>query len=439
MLATGPKSPQTPGNSPPYGFGTQAACSLLRFASEMRLLLAFFAITCLLGCSDTTTPEVTPGVSVDASGAVAKIAAKTRRGLWVLAEGSHRTLDEPARIDALVANAQRLGVTDLFVQVYRGGRSWFPSAQADDTPWQEIKARSGADPLKRLIDSAHAADLRVHAWFNCLSLAQNADAPMLAAVGRDAVLADRHGRNLLAYPAHDVPQPDRAHTQLGTPGIWLDPADPAVPAYLEATLSDLIAAAPGFDGLHLDFIRYPLALPITPGSRFIGLDFGYGPAAKRGYEAANGKFKRGDRWDQFRRDAVSAIVGRLKARIPEDWEQSAAVIAYADRAYLSALQDWRAWLDDGSLDFAVAMSYTRDDALFRYQTRSLRGGVGGERVWLGLGTWLFLKEPVRMNRQIELAEQVAPAGVVLFSYDAIADAEGVLESVRWSAPVVAAP
>ena len=104
-------------------------------------------------------------------------------------------------------------------------------------------------------------------------------------------------------------------------------------------LADLVAAAPDFDGLHLDFIRFPLSLPITPGSRFNGLDFGYGPAAKKGYEAAYGKFKRGDRWDQFRRDAVGSVVKRLKDASPEGWEHSAAVIAYADRAYLSEGHD----------------------------------------------------------------------------------------------------
>ena len=96
------------------------------------------------------------------------------------------------------------------------------------------------------------------------------------------------------------------------------------------------------------------------------------------------------------------------------------MLAYADRAYLTSLQDWRAWLDDGRLDFAVAMAYTRDDRLLRYMTHSLRFGVGGERVWLGLGAWLVLDDPAHLQRQLALAREVEPAGISLFSYDALA-------------------
>jgi uncharacterized lipoprotein YddW (UPF0748 family) len=98
------------------------------------------------------------------------------------------------------------------------------------------------------------------------------------------------------------------------------------------------------------------------------------------------------------------------------------VFPWVDRAYLSAMQDWRRWLEEGWLDFAVAMTYTRDDRLLRYQARGLTGGVGGERVWLGLGSWLFAEEPERGRAQLRIVADVAPPGIALFSYDALADA-----------------
>ena len=39
------------------------------------------------------------------------------RGLWVLAEGSQRVLEHPERLAPLLADADRLGATDLFVLV----------------------------------------------------------------------------------------------------------------------------------------------------------------------------------------------------------------------------------------------------------------------------------------------------------------------------------
>jgi len=351
--------------------------------------------------------------------------------LWVLAEGSERALESPEKIARLVERAGELRASDLFVQVYRAGRSWFPSSHADDAPFRAIRAAhpDAPEPLADLVARAHARGIRVHAWFNCLALAANKDAPIVRALGRDAVLVDRLGRSLLDYPDGNVPQPDGRWLELETPGYWLDPAVPGVVEYLEATVDDLARAVPDLDGLHLDYIRYPYALPMTPGSRFRGLDFGYGGIAKARFAAENGSFEVGDKWDEFRRAQVGELVTRLRARLPKRWKLSAAVIAYAERAYLTALQDWRAWLEDGRLDFAVAMAYTRDDRLLRYEAHALRFGVGGDRLWLGLGAWLVADEPGRIAKQIALARDVEPAGIALFSYDALAAKPAVLEAL----------
>ncbi len=353
-------------------------------------------------------------------------APSPRAALWVLAEGSQRTLEAPERISKLVAAAERLGVTDLFVQVYRRGRSWFPSDTADDSPYRALYSADAVEPLASLLAQAHARGIRVHAWFNALSLADNRSAPLLERVGPEAVLVDRAGRSLLDYPDLEPPIPDRLYTRMGTPGLWLDPAQPGVIEALEATVDELVAAFPELDGLHLDFIRHPMALPIVPGSRFdVGLDFGYGVAAKAGFERESGRpFRRGESWDRYRRERVGEVVRRLRARLPEGWEQSAAVIPWADRAYLSAAQDWRRWLEEGSLDFAVAMVYMRDDRLLRYVSRGLRSGVGGDRVWIGLGTWLFTGSPTRITEQTRLALEAAPAGIAFFSWDALAELPG---------------
>jgi uncharacterized lipoprotein YddW (UPF0748 family) len=359
--------------------------------------------------------------------------ARPRLALWVLAEGSERALESAAKREALIERATRIGATDLFVQVHRAGRSWFASTHADDTPWREIRAREpdGPDPLADVVARAHAAGLRVHAWFNCLALADNRAAPVIARVGREAVQVDRKGRSLLDYPRGNVPPPDRAYLELETPGLWLDPAVPGVVEHLEATVDDLVRAAPDLDGLHLDYIRYPFTLPMTPGSRFpVGLDFGYGEIARQAFAAASGgEFKPGDAWDAFRRERVGELVARLHARIPERWQMSAAVLAYADRAYLTSYQDWRRWLDEGALDFAVAMAYTRDERLFRYLVHGLHGGVAGERVWLGLGAWLVADDPAKLDAQLALARAVEPAGISLFSYDALVEKPAALEAL----------
>ncbi len=175
-------------------------------------------------------------------------AATPRRALWVLCEGSQRVLDHPEKIPLLLEHARLLGATDLFVQVYRGGRAWFDSSLADAAPWREIQERHGQDTLQRLLAEAQAAGLRVHAWVNVLSLAGNTRAPLLSELGREAVLVDQQGRSILDYPKLDVPDPDRRYYRMGTPAVWLDPAAPGVAPRLTETFAELLARYPALDG-----------------------------------------------------------------------------------------------------------------------------------------------------------------------------------------------
>ena len=126
----------------------------------------------------------------------------------------------------------------------------------------------GTDPLRELIRQAHASGLRVHAWVNVLSLADNRDAPLIRELGRDAVMVDQQGRSILDYPKLDVPEPDRRYYRMGTPAVWLDPAAPGVAPRLAETFAELAPRYPELDGLHLAYIRYPGVLPFAPGSRF---------------------------------------------------------------------------------------------------------------------------------------------------------------------------
>ncbi len=352
--------------------------------------------------------------------------------MWVLCEGSQRVLENPERVPTLLADAHALGVSDLFVQVYRGGRAWFDSSLADSGPWQAAVAAQQVDPLAQLLAAAHAEGLRVHAWVNVLSLAGNREAPILRDLGREAVHVDRRGRSMLDFPDLEIPYPDRATVRMGTPAVWLDPGAPGVSERLVATVAELMQRYPELDGVHLDYIRYPDVLPFSPGSRFrVGVDFGYGAATRERFAAETGlrapaASRAGDdeAWDQWRRGRVTNLVAGIGAAmraVRPDAELSAAVSAYPERAYLSLFQDWRSWVEDGLLDFAVTMLYSRDDRLFRHEATAYTRGVGGRRIWIGLGSWLFARNPERAAAQRAVVEDLG-ASLSLFSWDSISDA-----------------
>ena len=185
-------------------------------------------------------------------------------------------------------------------------------------------------------------------------------------------------------------------------------------------------------------IRYPYALPISPGSRFSPrLDFGYNKASvarfhrktrkKAPLAGQDGKDADGAAWDDWRRAQVTAAVRSISESTRSIRPQavvSAAVLPWAERAYLSAFQDWRGWLASGFLDKAVVMNYTRDARLAAQISRSAvsakmapHSARRAPKVVIGLGAYLFTRRPAGVWREWREAREAGADGVALFSYD----------------------
>ena len=96
----------------------------------------------------------------------------------------------------------------------------------------------------------------------------------------------------------------------------------------------------------------------------------------------------------------------------------------------------RVGIEEDLLDFAVPMAYTLDPRIYRYQVEAFTSPGLGPRTWIGIGAWLFAKRPAGALEQVAIAQDAGAAGIVLFSWDSIADApalrsalaEQVLES-----------
>src|SRR6185295_11181083 len=98
-----------------------------------------------------------------------------------------------------------------------------------------------------------------------------------------------------------------------------------------------------------------------------------------------------ERWDAWRRDQVSRYLPEIKSRLRAGQKLSVAALAYADRAYLSAFQDWRGWLADGAVDRVCLMSYSPDDRLFGHLVRQAAACCEADRsrLYAGVGMWFF--------------------------------------------------
>lgn len=365
-------------------------------------------------------------------------------GLWVEAEGKNqpfRSKEETLKYLEFISNNK---FKEIYLQVYREGRSWFPSKLADQTPYQRSLA-NGYDPIKTTLELAHSKGIKVFAWINVLRVDKNA--PLLKAYGKEVVLEDNLQRSVLDYDSFGKPPKQEGTGQanslhLDTPGVWLDPSSEKVQKYLGQLVGEIISSYPELDGIHLDMIRFPF----FEGGNY--LSFPYGSAAKEKFFAKYGKYPPEDsrckkdrscgsleQWNVWRRSKLADVIKSIKNVLEmntKKYELSAAVIANLERAYRHAFQNWKAWLRYGLLDKVLIMNYAKDTKSFDLNLKSAMHEISPNQVFVGIGAWLFLDSSHVFNEQLRLAKAAQAGGTVLFSYSNLLNSKGtvLLNSIK---------
>ncbi|MBN8548014.1 MAG: family 10 glycosylhydrolase [Deltaproteobacteria bacterium] len=356
------------------------------------------------------------------------------RGLWLESLGPSAALANPAELRAAMHYCQGLGVSDLYLQVYREGRAWFRSTVAGQEHLLPVLS-SGHEPLRAALDLAASCGIRVHAWINAFNLGLNERAPILERSGPEVLLTDNCGTRLDVYSSEGKPPDARAeYFQLDAPKLWLDPSSPHVKQHLETVVSELFEAYPQFCGLHLDFFRYPYFLPMQPSSRIgCGFETGYGQDALQRFAEASGHsdgFKKDERgalrpidetvslaWDRWRRAEVGSYTNSFRKIIGAEKTLSVAAIAWADRAFFTAYQNWRQWLSEDSIDQACLMAYTADDELFSYLVHQAAAFQSAHSIVLG-GAGVYLhRDAAQLAGQMHAASLAGAKGSLIFSYE----------------------
>jgi len=241
--------------------------------------------------------------------------------------------------------------------------------------------------LQYLIEKAHAQNIEVHAWLNALALWSGSTAPV----------DPRHAYNLHGPGKSGADywlSKNDAGAESGADGIFLDPGNPAAADYVARLYIDLVRNY-DVDGIHFDFIRYD------------GQEWGFNPTSLDRFNFLNKRTgvpaKNDAQWMEWRREQVSAIVRRVYlsvGAIKPKVKVSAATIAFGDgpvaeadwiktSAYSSVFQDWRAWTQDGLLDFPVVMNYDRE-------------ADANQKVWFN--RWIEWDKNHRYNLQIVIGQ-----------------------------------
>lgn len=357
------------------------------------------------------------------------------RALWVL----RTSLTTPVQIASLVRSARDHGFNTLLVQVRGRGDAYFLGGPEPIAP--EVLRQPGFDPLATVLQAAHGAGLRVHAWVNVNLISSAAELP----AARDH-LVYRHPDWLMV--PRDIAQ-DLAAIEPESPayvgklarwtraqsaaveGLYASPVLPAAAAYIEAVVRDLTRRY-DLDGVHFDYARYP-------SDRF-----DYSRAAIRQFRASIrptlGEAARRDldgretvdlfaypdalpdQWRSFRVARMTALMQRLSAAVRSerpDAQVTAAAAPDPREALQFRLQDWAAWLRGDVIDAICPMAYTTEGPKFAELIGAARTIAGPHAVWAGIGAWRL--SPAETLGNIQAARRLGATGVILFSYDSLID------------------
>jgi uncharacterized lipoprotein YddW (UPF0748 family) len=357
--------------------------------------------------------------------AFAEADKRITKGVWVTVFSEKKPLYSKEEALGLVSFCKESGIGEIYLQLYQSGKAYYNTSLQDNTKYKDILKSAGCDTIKLILDEARKNNIRVFAWVNLLSLGKNGEADILKKFGRDILTRDQY---LRPSGRQDPNELDRYY--LREDQLFLEPGDPRVSKFLIAVCSEIIKRYPGFSGLHLDYLRYPLTVPFAPSSKFsrFCLQYGYGRKniehfkSVEGIDPLSGLKRESDfaKWDDWRRRQVTLLAKRISRAIKRDNPSvsvSCAVLPSFERAYSAVFQDWPGWLEDGILDYVVLMNYTLDSQITKEIILSARGLSSKGRVLVGVGVFLLKDNLPAFQRQHTLIQELAPGGMVLFSYD----------------------
>ena len=394
-------------------------------------LVALCAVVCI-----TTISAASRGprdADLASWGEIQTPAAQTR-ALWV----TRTTLTSPESIKKMVAAAEAGGFNTLLVQVRGRGDAYYTSTVEPRAP--ELAARPEFDPLATVIEQAHGAGLKVHAWVavNLVSSSVTLPASREHVVYRSPEwlmvpreLAAEMKKIDLRSPAYlgRLARWTRAQSTK-VEGLYTSPLHPAAQDHTAAAIRE-IAGRYRSDGVHLDYVRFP------------NDEFDYSPAAMEQFKNAvlpdlSDSERREaaarelldpaaypnlfpDKWSDFRRSRLTSLVIKIRTAVKAvrpDAIVSAAIVPDAQQAFDERLQDWRGWLDHSLLDVLCPMAYTADAEIFQRQVAAARDYAGSRPVWAGIGAYQLT--PSQTLSHIAAARKLGAAGIILFSYEALA-------------------
>ncbi len=364
----------------------------------LHLITCTVALSLLFTCRPISQPAEPP------SPGKPPVEATAIKGVWVTTTAS-TALQSTENIKQTVANCKAAGMNHIFVVVYNNARTIYPSTVMQNLIGKPIlEAFQGRDPLQELIGEAHAADIKVYAWFEYgFSSSYNAKGgPILQA--KPAWASQNSSGNLVVKNGFD----------------WLNAFHPEVQDFLMSLIKEVVTK------YNVDGIQGDDRLPAMPS------EGGYDPYTVTLYKAENGGAEpptntKDAGWLQWRAKKLNLFMKRIHTEVKA--AKPAMKIIMAPSIYPFSLneylQDWPTWVDSSWVDGVIPQIYRynidaykatlqQQKPLFKSKIDLFTPGV-----LLKIGTYVptdqFLTEMIQANRAEGLK------GEVFFFYEGLKD------------------
>lgn len=304
---------------------------------------------------------------------------------------------------AAVEHLKAAGVTDVFMEMAAPGWSVVP---LPNIPL--LKEKSLENDVREMIALYKEAGIRTHAWIYSLNGEFMSDARWLDYKERGMTM-------------EGVANNSSIH--------WLNPNHPQT-RVMVGDIAVYLAKNYGFDGIHLDYIRYP-DFPTnyikSPNDKADFMEFAKLKSINWPADIAfKGKYR--TQYDRWRTQNVTEVVRHVKGELKKEAPNvlfSTAVFGRYPTCIYSIGQDWEAWIDEGIVDFVVAMNYTHDIELYRELVSAQADPKYRDKIVSGIGVNSFegMLSVTDVFHQLRFAGFKKLMGISLYSYEEYLEAE----------------
>ena len=371
-----------------------------------KLLACVFLFVLAVSCKKSTSPGGSGGGAGSGGGTVIPppVDPSLLRGAWVTTTAS-TALNSRNDIKNTVANLKAAGLSHIFIVVYNNARTVYPSTVMQDLIGKSIKEGfEGRDPLKEMIEEAHAANMKVHAWFE---------------YGFSSSYSASGGMILQAKP-HWASKNQAGGLVVKNGFDWLNAFHPEVQDFLMSLINEVVTK---YD---IDGVQGDDRLPAMPS------EGGYDTYTVNLYKAENGGAEpptnsKDAGWLDWRAKKLNRFMKRIYTEVKAVKPNvkvimSPSVYPFALTEYL---QDWPTWVDSSWVDGIIPQLYRYDIAAYRTTMQSQKTYFKNKLnlytpgVLLKSGTYLpsdqFLNEMIQANRNEGLKAEV------FFFYEGVKD------------------